>query len=95
MALRVSVIPPLDPNLFTGPSRIQSGVARMMTPTADVAYGEFMSRLYVGTSGDVSIVKWDGTTQVLTNLAAGYFHDINSIMINSSGTTASDIVVGS
>jgi hypothetical protein len=88
-------VPPLDPNLKTGPTRIMSGVVRTLSPTNDVQYGEFMTWLYVGTSGSVSYVKWDGTTQVLAGLAAGVFHPIYSVMINSSGTTAGGIVVGS
>lgn len=95
MTLLTSVIPPLDPTLFTGPSRLMSGVARTLDVVTDVPYGEFMRWLYVGASGDISIVKWDGTTQVLTDLASGVFHPIFSIMINSSGTTATGIVVGS
>jgi hypothetical protein len=95
MALTISYVPPLDPNLKTGPTRIMSGVARTLEPTANVPYGEFMTWLYVGVTGNVSYVKWDGTTETLLNLAAGVFHPIYSIMINSSGTTATSIVVGS
>jgi hypothetical protein len=91
----ILLVPPLDPNLKTGPSRIMSGVVRTLNPTLDVAYGEFMSWLYVGASGNISYVKWDGTTQVLVGLAAGVWHPIYSVMINSSGTTATGIVVGS
>jgi len=94
--LRLQDTPPLDPNLKTGPSRIMSGVVRTIDdPTPDVQYGEFMTWLYVGVTGDVSYVKWDGNTQVLLNLAAGVWHPIYSVMINSSGTTATGIVVGS
>jgi len=72
-----------------------AGVARTLDPTLDVAYGEKMRWLYVGVTGNVSYVKRDGTTQVLTGLAAGVFHPIYSLMINSSGTNATGIVVGS
>lgn len=95
MSIAVLNIPPLDPNLKTGPTRIMSGVARTLNPTVDVQYGEFMTWLYVGVTGDVSYVKWDGTTQVLVGLAGNVWHPIYSIMINSSGTTATSIVVGS
>jgi hypothetical protein len=95
MALTLSVIPPLDPNIFTGPTRVMAGVARTLEPTNDVPYSEFMRWIYVGGSGDVSFVKWDGTTQVLVGLASGVWHPIYSIMINSADTTATDIVVGS
>lgn len=100
MALQTINIPALDPNLFTGPTRNMSGVARTMNPTADVAYGtngnvEFMRWMYLGVGGDVSYVKWDGTSQTLVGLLAGIWHPIYSMKINSSGTTASSIVVGS
>ena len=92
---QIQVIPPFDGNNFTGPTRATAGVARTMNAVVDVPYGEKMRWLYVGTTGDVSYQKLDGTTQVLLGLAAGVFHPIYSLMINSSGTTATDIVVGS
>lgn len=93
--LTILDVKPLDPYLKTGPTRIMSGVVRTLTPTNDVQYGEFMCWMYIGTAGDVSYVKWDGTTETLTGLAAGVWHPIYSVMINSSGTTASNIRVGS
>lgn len=95
MAIQYQEIPRLDPNAYTGPVRVMAGVARTMTPVLGAPYGEFMRWLYVGVSGNVSYVKWDGTTQVLNGLAAGVWHPIYSVMINSSGTTATGIVVGS
>ena len=88
-------VPPLDGYTFTGPTRTMSGVARTLSPTLDTQYGEKMRWLYVGVTGNVSYVKWDGTTQVLVGLAAGVFHPIYSLQINSAGTTATSIVVGS
>lgn len=85
----------LDPHLKTGPTRIMSGVVRTLAPTNDVPYGEFMTWLYVGVTGDVAYTKWDGTTETLIGLAAGVWHPIYSVMINSSGTTATSIRVGS
>lgn len=93
--LQAQDIPPFDGNTFTGPTRAMAGVARTLIPTPDVQYGEKMRWLYVGVTGDVSYVKYDGTTQVLVGLAAGVFHPIYSLQINSSGTTATSIVVGS
>ena len=93
--MQVQDVPPLDGFTFTGPTRTMAGVARTLSPTSDVPYGEKMRWLYVGVTGNVSYVKWDGTTQVLIGLAAGIFHPIYSLMINSSGTTATGIVVGS
>jgi len=91
----IQVIPKLDGNLFTGPTRMRSGVGRTLSVTLDQYYGEKMRWLYVGATGNVSYVKWDGTTQVLVGLAAGIWHPILSLAINSTGTTATNIVVGS
>lgn len=100
MALATITIPALDPNLFTGPTRNMSGVARTANVTLDTGYGdngsvEYMRWLYVGVTGNVSYVKWDGTSQTLVGLAAGVWHPIYSITINTAGTTATNIVVGS
>jgi len=88
-------VPPIDGNTYTGPTRTMSGVARFLSPTSDVQYGEKMRWLYVGVAGDVSFVAWDGSTVTLVGLVAGVFHPIYSLMINSAGTTATGIVVGS
>lgn len=100
MALQTVQIPPLDPNGFTGPVRVMGGVGRSGSVTLDTPYGEdgrveFARWLYVGTSGSISYVKWDGTTQVLAALAAGVWHPIFSIMVNTSGTSATGIAWGS
>lgn len=100
MALPTVTIPMLDPNIFTGPTRVMAGVARTADVVLDSAYGangsvEFMRWLYVGVSGNVSYVKWDGTSQTLVGLAAGVFHPIYSVKINTTGTTATNLVVGS
>lgn len=93
MALPTIVIPPLDPNLFTGQVRALAGIARTGTVTYDTAFGnagiarEFGRWIYVGTTGTLSYVKWDGTTETLPNLAAGIWHPIYAVSVNSSGTT--------
>jgi hypothetical protein len=91
MALNILNVQALDPNLKTGPTRVMSGPVRMRAVTPDTAYGEFATWLYVGVTGDVSIVEWDGTTIVLTGLAAGVWHPIYSLMVNSAGTTATNM----
>ena len=93
--LQTQDVPPLDGFNFTGPTRTMAGVARTLNPTLDTPYGEKMRWLYVGTTGNISYIKWDGTTQVLTNLVAGVFHPIYTLQINSASTSASGIVVGS
>lgn len=94
-SLKLHTVPPLDPNLKTGPTRLMSGIGRTMEPTLDVPYDEFMTWVYVGISGDLGYVKWDGTSETLINLAAGVWHPIFSIMITTAGTSATDIRVGS
>jgi len=93
--IAIQDVPPLDGNTYTGPTRTMSGVARTADVTTNVPYGEKMRWLYVGTTGNVSYVKWDGTTQILVALVPGVFHPIYSLMVNAAGTTATSIVVGS
>jgi hypothetical protein len=88
-------IPPLDPNNFTAQVRNLGGIGRTGTVTADTPYGEFARWLYVGVSGNISYVKWDGSTQVLNNIIAGVWHPILSVMVNSASTTATGLVWGS
>lgn len=100
MAQTIVNVPPLDPNLYTGPWRLLAAPARTGNVTLNTPYGpngsvEFASRLWCGTAGDVSYVKWDGTTQVLHSAQAGIWHHIYSIQINSSGTAATELVWGS
>jgi len=103
MAVQLCNIPALDPNAYTGPTRVMSGVARTGDVTPDIMYGEngqveFARWLYIGTigvGGTVSYRKWDGTDQTLTGLTAGVWHPIFSIRVNSAGTTATNIVWGS
>jgi len=100
MAVQLVNIPPLDPNGFTGPTRIMSGVARTGSVTLDMYYGannsvEYARWLYVGVSGSVTYTKWDGTTQTLAGLGAGVWHPIYSIQVSSSGTTATSLAWGS
>lgn len=93
--LKITDVPPLDPNAYTGPVRTMSGVARTGDVVLGTPYNEYARWLYVGVTGAVSYVKWDGTTQILLGLASGVWHPIYSISVNSSGTTATNIVWGS
>lgn len=100
MAVQLINVPALDPNAYTGPTRVMSGVARTGNVVADTLYGpngsvEFARWLYAGVTGTVSYRKWDGTDQTLVGLAAGVWHPIYSIRVNSVGTTATDLVWGS
>jgi hypothetical protein len=100
MAVQLCTVPPLDPNAYTGPTRVMAGVARTGTVTNDTYYGpngsvEFARWLYVGVTGNVNYTKWDGTQQTLTGLAAGVWHPIFSINVTSASTTATGLVWGS
>jgi hypothetical protein len=100
MAIPTVDVGPLDPNAYTGPVRVMSGVARTGTVVLDTPYGsgginEFARWLYIGVTGNVSYVKWDGTSQTVVGLAAGVWHPIYSTMVNTSGTTATSLVWGS
>lgn len=99
-SLQTSNIAALDPNAYTGPTRVMAGVARTGNVTVDTPYGsngkaEFARWLYCGVTGNISYVKWDGTSQTLSNLVAGVWHPIFSLLVNSVGTTATGLVWGS
>lgn len=82
----------LDPNsLNNSPQRSLGGVVESGSVTFDSFYeGNVFARwIYIGTSGNLSYQKWDGTNETLPNLVAGLWHPICSIKINSSGTTIS------
>jgi hypothetical protein len=100
MAVQLVIVPALDPNAYTGPTRVMAGVARTGTVSLDTYYGannsvEFARWLYVGVTGNVSYTKWDGTNQTLIGLAAGVWHPIFSIKVNTALTTATSLVWGS
>ena len=100
MAVQLVQVPPLDPNAYTGPTRVMAGVARTGVATLDTYYGangsvEFARWLYVGVTGNLSYTKWDGTQENLVGLAAGVWHPIFSIRVSTNNTTATNIVWGS
>ena len=100
MAIPVVNVPPLDPNAYTGPTRVMAGVARTGDVVLDTPFGiaglpEFARWLYIGVTGNVTYVKWDGTTQALVGLAAGVWHPIYATQVNTSGTSATNMVWGS
>jgi hypothetical protein len=48
--------------------------------------------LYLGVGGDVVVVFEDNTAMTFKNLAGGIIHPIKCIRINTTGTTATNIV---
>ena len=96
MSLPFSYVPPLDPNLYTAQVRVLSGPVRTGSVTYNTGFTnsstppgvlEFSRWIYVGTTGDLSYTKWDGTTETLPNLAAGIWHPIYAVNILSVGST--------
>ena len=85
---------PLDPNVFAGAGRIVSGILRTGTVTTNIDFDEYARWLYVGVTGNISYVKWDGSSQTLSNVTGGVWHPICAVRVNSAGTTASGLVWG-
>jgi len=50
--------------------------------------------IYVGVSGNVTIVTADGQTVLMVNLVSGVWHPIRAMKIKSSGTAATSILAG-
>lgn len=84
----------VDPQAtINNPIRALSGPTITGTITPDgTFYGVYATWLYVGTSGNLTYTKWDGTTQALTNVAAGVWHPIHSLNVTTA--TASGLVWG-
>lgn len=82
---------PLDPNLVTGPFRLIGPVSRHGVVVPGTAYGEFATRLYIGGTGNISIKMWDGTDMDLLAAPVGWM-EVCSVMVNTAGTTATNIV---
>jgi hypothetical protein len=95
MSLPTVDVKPLDPYLYTGPSRIMSGPIRVKAVTPGTPYGEFATWLYVGATGNVNIQLWDGSTVILLGFLAGTWHNIGTIQVLSASTTATNIFWGS
>lgn len=70
----------------SGPGRLLCGPVKTGSVTYDVDYGVFGRWIYVGTSGDLTYMKYDGTLEFLPNMISGVWHPILSIRILSSGT---------
>lgn len=72
---------------------IQSAVE--VTPSDSTVFAPAFRAVYVGVSGDVAIVLAAGGDPVVhVGLAAGIWHPISGTKIMSTGTDATDILVG-
>lgn len=100
MALKVLILPTFDPNKLFEASRTLCGPIQTGTVTVDVLFGGHMGAplyarwLWVGVSGDVTYVKYDGTAQQLPNMIAGVWHPVFGVMVTSAGTNATGLVWG-
>lgn len=74
----------------TGP--ITGAVA--VTPHDATNLAAVARALYVGASGNVSLIGADGVAVSLVGLAAGVWHPIRVRRVNATGTTATGIVAG-
>lgn len=62
-----------------------------VTPSNSTNFAECRA-LFVGTAGDVAVVARDGGVATLKNVANGTVLPIRAIRVNSTNTTATDIV---
>lgn len=65
-----------------------------LTPHDSNDEAEVCRALYVGTTGNVAVVHPDGTVTTLTAMTAGIWHPVVFKRINSTNTTASNLVGG-
>lgn len=63
-----------------------------VTPSDTVSFAHMTRGLYIGGDGDVVAVRSDGTAITFPGLLAGSLLPINCIRVNSTSTTATDIV---
>jgi hypothetical protein len=65
--------------------------AKAVTPsdTVDIPVTD---GIYIGTTGNLAVVMEDGNTVTYTSIAAGICHPLGVTRVNSTNTTASNIV---
>lgn len=101
MALETYSLQPYDANQLLSVARALAGPVLTGNVTLDTRFLDANNVpqrarwLWLGGSGNITYVKYDGSTQLLKNAVAGIWHPIHAIQINSSGTTATDMVWGS
>ena len=81
-------IPKIEPHAYSEVPQIRASIGPIKTGTVtyDVDYGEFALWIYVAVTGNLNYRKWDGTDELLNNLAIGW-HRIPSIRVNTTNTT--------
>lgn len=64
-----------------------------LTPSDSAGLGDSVRQIYVGTGGDVSLVDARGNTVIHKNASAGtYLGPFNVVKVNSTGTTATNLI---
>ena len=58
----------------------------------DAVGGNKASVFFVGVGGDVSFVSAGGDVETYKNLSSGTYHPVNAVRVNSTGTTATNII---
>lgn len=76
------------PIFAAGPSREPFAV----TPSDSTNFTRYVSYFYVGGAGNMVLVKDDGTTVTYSNIPAGQYIWAGGRRVNSTNTTATNIV---
>jgi hypothetical protein len=64
-----------------------------VTPSDTTNISIAVRYLYVGTSGDINVIPYDGSSSVIIkNINAGTFLDLSVKRVSNTDTTASNIV---
>jgi len=93
MAAQAFDVGNFDPYKALEQSRTVAGVIKTGAITYDIDFldpnnNPIYSRwIYIGTTGNISYIKWDGSTETLPNIAPGVWHPIFATRVLSSGTT--------
>lgn len=91
--LNALIIPPYNPDTaILTQARPLEGIVKARAVTLDADHPEYARWILLDVAGPLSYVGWDGVTVVLPILSAGVFHPIFSKRVNSSGTTATNLV---
>lgn len=70
---------------------VNRGYPVVPSDTVDLAQGATMG-LYIGETGNVSVILAGGTTVLFSSLSGGMVHPISVTRVRASGTTATNIV---
>lgn len=73
----------------------QQGISVTPNDTTAISHppgDTFTKGLYVGVTGNISVLMAGGATVIFTNISAGVIHPISAIRVNATGTTATGII---